>query len=887
LKKQTGAQFYRCALQVNPHHYAHTFRGQDSDSDASEYVSAMVQKAEELDISVLAITDHNSVRDIKKFKAAANEREITVFPGFELSSSEGVHILCIYPQNTEEGQLERYLGEFGITCTEPSSDLSDKSLGEILTKVREKDGVTIAAHVTNDKGLFQVLEGKSRINAWKNDDLLAIQIPGPLQDLSSKYRRIILNEDPNYTRDHIAGENQAVAVINAKDVSDPEELADSSATCWIKMSQISIEGLRQAFLDPDSRIRLNGDLESEGHAEFLSLSWESGFLDGTTIRFNPNLNVLVGGRGAGKSTIVESLRHVLSIEPIGEESRKIHTGIVLQVLRPGTKISLRVRTYRPSEREYLIERIIPNPSVVRDGDGQILNLLPKDIFPNVEIYGQHELSELTRSPEKLTLLLHRFMEHEKSLSNRKISVKRRLEQNRKAIIEVNSEFSYVNEQLGTLPSLEETLTRYEDAGLEDLLKNRSLLIKEEGILDSIPDRVKDFREWLEISRQNLPIDCTFLSSKVLDSLPGGYILKDAVPSLERLSSDLIHITNLLDEAFGRFGQDISNLQNRWGERKDEVEIEYQNILRELNKSATDGADFIRLRSEIERLRPLKERQGLLRKQSEELEEIRRGLLVEWEEVKAQEFRLLDGAATKVNCELKDHVSVKVKYEGDREPFYQTLRTELGGRLSEAIDRLKALDRLSLSQFVSDCRDGAKIVQESYSFTSSQAERFTEASPEVLMMIEELELPSTTTISLNTAPMGDLPFWQDLKSLSTGQKATAVLLLLLLESDAPLVIDQPEDDLDNRFITDGIVPRMRKGKPNRQFVFSTHNANIPVLGDAELILGLTASGGADGGKATIDPEHMGAIDVCRVRELVEEVLEGGKEAFETRRRKYGF
>ncbi len=115
----------------------------------------------------------------------------------------------------------------------------------------------------------------------------------------------------------------------------------------------------------------------------------------------------------------------------------------------------------------------------------------------------------------------------------------------------------------------------------------------------------------------------------------------------------------------------------------------------------------------------------------------------------------------------------------------------------------------------------------------------------------------------------------------------MLLLLLLESQAPWVVDQPEDDLDNRFITDGVVPKIRDEKRRRQFLFATHNANIPVLGDAELIIGLTASGEADQGKARLPREYMGSIDTHSVRELVEEVLEGGKDAFEMRRLKYGF
>ncbi|MCP4589724.1 MAG: phosphoesterase, partial [bacterium] len=112
-------------------------------------------------------------------------------------------------------------------------------------------------------------------------------------------------------------------------------------------------------------------------------------------------------------------------------------------------------------------------------------------------------------------------------------------------------------------------------------------------------------------------------------------------------------------------------------------------------------------------------------------------------------------------------------------------------------------------------------------------------------------------------------------------------LLLLESEAPLIIDQPEDDLDNRFITEGVVPRMREQKRRRQFVFATHNANIPVLGDAELIAGLEASGEAAQGSALIRPLQMGSMDSRAVRELVEEILEGGRTAFETRRLKYGF
>src|SRR5438105_5474676 len=110
----------------------------------------------------------------------------------------------------------------------------------------------------------------------------------------------------------------------------------------IKMSTISTEALRQAFLDSESRIRLNSDPQPELHAEFLAITWEGGFLDRTSVHFNGNLNVLVGGRGTGKSTMIESMRYALGLDPLGEEARKAHEGVVWYVLRSGTKISLLV-----------------------------------------------------------------------------------------------------------------------------------------------------------------------------------------------------------------------------------------------------------------------------------------------------------------------------------------------------------------------------------------------------------------------------------------------------------------------------------------------------------------------------------------------------------------
>ena len=886
----SGARFYKCALQVNPHHYGGTFRGQPSDGDAISHAQAIVNKAVDLGIEVLAITDHNNVSDVAVFRSAARTRGVRIFPGFELSSREGVHILCLYPPDTDEVQLGRYLGEFGIRDTSPSSDLAKQTFTEVLEVVPSQGGIAIAAHVTNDGGLFKVLSRQARIRAWQDDNLLAIQIPGLVQDLPEDVRPIVENRNTDYRRLHAPDDGHAIAVVNAKDIVKPEQLNGRTATCWIKMQEVTIDGLRQAFLDPGSRIRLNpreGRFEPDDHMEIVTVAWEGGFLDGVTVHLNPNLNVLIGGRGTGKSTVIESIRSALGLDPIGDEARKAHDGIVRQVLRNGTKISLRVRVQRPGVREYRIERTIPNPPLVREVTGEVLHRAPADILPRVEAYGQHEISELARSPDKLTRLLDRFVERDDSLARRKMSVTRDLDRNRRALGEARAEIKSIQERLAALPRLNETLERFQEVGLEERLKEQSLLLREERVIGSVPQRLAPLREALDILRSELPIDLVFLSEKALEELPGRDILSEASRTLTDLGEEVGHIADRMEQALVRADQGIEQVRTRWDVRRRQVKAEYERILRELQKSRVDGEEFIRVRRQIEELRPLQERLVVLRRLAKEHADQRRTLLAEWEDIKASEFRTLDEAARKVSNKLHNRVQVEVTGAGNREPLFQMLRNEIGGRMSEAIESLSNSPDLSLPQFVKACRSGADALRKTYDLTPGQAERLANGEDQVFMQIEELELIPTTSIRLNTAPAGDPPAWQSLEDLSTGQKATAVLLLLLLESGAPLIVDQPEDDLDNRFITEGVVPRMREEKQRRQFIFSSHNANIPVLGDAELILGLSAAGDADRGRARVSPEHSGSIDSRTVRELVEEILEGGREAFETRRRKYGF
>lgn len=880
LKQPNGARFYKCALQVNPFAYHGRHGKQTAFQSEADYNSAIIEACRVNNVEAIAVTDHFRISDSLGLIRAARAAGIFVFGGFEASSNDGIHFLCLYDPE-KDSTLERLIGQHGVRDHNALSPNGDKNCLELMKCVREQGGITVAAHVAADNGLLCTLEGQPRMNAWKSQDLYACALPGPISDAPQNIRSILENKDTAHKRE------RRLAVINASDVNGPEDITNPRSSCFIKMSALSVEGLRQAFLDPDSRIRLHTDVSPEPHAEFIAMAWEGGFLDGTRLHFNGNLNVLVGGRGTGKSTVIESLRYALAIDPIGEEATKAHQGVLKYVLKSGTKVSLLVRSHHPAKHDYTIERIVPNPPVVKDEQGNVLNLSPRDVVPGVEVFGQHEISELTKSREKLTLLLERFVERDPSAGPQKAKVRLELQRSRSRIADVQRELKQIDERLALLPGLEETQKRFQDAGLEERLKEKSLLVREERILITIKERLAPISTVRQELASMLPIDTAFLSAKALEGLPNSAMLVEGQAILDGVTAQIQKITGQIEQTIATADAELSALRSRWDERRQVADTTYQSLLRELQQSKIDGEEFIRLRRQIEDLRPLRERKDALISDLSANQTRRRSLLDEWFNLLSSEYRALEKAAKRVSKKLGGRVRAKVTMGGNREPLEKLLREGVGGNLAALLERLKSRESLSLLDLAQRCREGKEALISNYGLPPAAAERLAQAPSHIFMLLEELELPATTQIELNTSSDGEQETWQTIEALSTGQKATAVLLLLLLESEAPLVVDQPEDDLDNRFITDGVVPTMKNEKRKRQFVFSTHNANIPVLGDAELIIGLSTSIQNDAVQGRSSDQYMGSIDMQPVREMVEEILEGGKTAFEMRRQKYGF
>ena len=243
----------------------------------------------------------------------------------------------------------------------------------------------------------------------------------------------------------------------------------------------------------------------------------------------------------------------------------------------------------------------------------------------------------------------------------------------------------------------------------------------------------------------------------------------------------------------------------------------------------------------------------------------------------ERFQLRKGVADRLTNALHPTIRVTMTQAGDRQAYGNLLATGLkGSGLKYASIVEKIVPNISPGELavIIQLRDSERLSE----VTRMDAVR----SARVVDTLHDGDfLASLETVELNDLPCIELLDGQDYKdarALSTGQRCTTILPILLMESERPLLIDQPEDNLDNAFIFETIVKSVKAAKAKRQLIFVTHNPNIPVLGEAERVFVLSS----DGRHGTIT--HSGTVD--QVKERIETLLEGGREAFLRRKERYG-
>ncbi len=879
----TVARFWRCALQVNPSGYQSKYRGTEHGLDEATYNQQVLDHCLAQGIKVVGIADHGSVDAVDSLRRFLEPHDIVVFPGFEIASSEKIHMVCLFPEGTTKDQLNRYLGRLDLTDVQDTVWPSGKTCLDLAQTIFDLGGFWYAAHMTGGNGLLRLnQDGGGLVHIWKTEALVkAGQIPGPLEDLPSNYKDIVRNKNPAYQREH------RIALLNAKDVAKPEDLADPCASCWIKMTRPSFESFLTAFKDPESRIRLGG-LADAHYSRLENLRFHGGYLDGIDIQLSAHLNAVIGGRGTGKSTLIECLRYVLDVPPRAASARRQHDEIIKANLGAGGRIELEVVSRALHGRRYLVSRRYGEPPIVKDERGQVSTLNPRDLLPRIEIYGQNEILELARDPASQTAILNRFLPGGTLLTSQLTTIAKRLAENREKLLAATRQKDELQTQVGRLPKLTEQVQQFKSLGLESKLALVPLLERERQLSRRVNEELCRVGEGLSALEDSLP-DTTFLSEKALDGLPHASILAAMRTVLDTLGKDLTtHLTTLRKllvvastTAEGQQGQ----LKTELDAESESLEKVFSSLPAFAGKPGRDvGRAYQELLREIESIRPSEARVGTVDKLLAELAAQRRNLLDEFYRLRDQRSDELRTAVKKLNRKLDGKLRLNLKIGGQRKALKEFLLQVpgLGEKKLAWIEQAgDALTVPALVQAIRGGEDAIKTLTWDWGMQNSVVETLARLDRSLVLELEEIDLQDRILIELNIAHQGDV--FKPLAQLSTGQQCTAILHLLLLENDDPLIMDQPEDNLDNAFIAERIVTQLRSAKTERQFLFATHNANIPVFGDAEWIGIFSASDS----HAEMPAQAQGSIDMPEIRKRVADILEGGREAFSQRKEKYGF
>ncbi|GAA1165877.1 TrlF family AAA-like ATPase [Nocardioides aquiterrae] len=866
-----GAAWVRAALQVNPFDYKGASGPRQHFEDEAAYNEALLEQCAAEDVRLLAITDHWAVDTAEALAAAATERGIVVLPGFEANTSEGIHLLVIFDAGTPFADINAAIGQCGRGITPGcQSGTTGDSFSDILTNMTRRGALVIPAHAnTSPRGMLSVFSGQPLATLVKHDDLHAVAV-SPGHDPAPDQEGVFAGRPP-FEREH------ELAMVYCDDISHPDRLAESGGTTWFKMSSVGLAGLRLAVRTPETRIRRENPA-SRPRLLLRSLSWTGGYLDGQVVNFSDDLTALIGGRGTGKSTAIESLRYVLDLKPLGVAARRDHETVIAQVLERGTIVNLTVDAVSPVPSRYTIRRTVPDPPVVLDASGSPTDLRPQDVTGSVEIFGQHELAEVAEQPANVARLITRFSEDTPPQTLDELRA--RLSDNRHRLETVELEQAELEEELAEMGRLQATVAQFDQADWTDRLAAQQRLSQDEATLREARVRVDSASASVGELVEGDLVGTLRGAYEGLQDSPERELLQEAETVSRQLADTIESALNGLLEAVATADRQLEDIQLRLASASEPKRAEHAEVVRELKAEGHDPDRLIATQERLTHLAARSSQREVLASRRGTLLEERMSLLDELEEAETEARRHLGRAVTAANNATVGVVRAKPVESTDHAQLDLIVERNVANSRKALLELIARAD-FSPRQFVQDAR--SRNLSAAYGFSAAQVGAIESAGERFLRELEEVVVERAVEVSLNVADEGQPGAYKTLEALSKGQRATALLLLLLRVSKSPLIIDQPEDDLDNRFIYAGIVRHLRQLKGERQIIVSTHNANVPVLGDAELIVTLEA----DGQRAQVSDERTGSLDEQAVMRAAEDLLEGGHKAFDTRRHLYGF
>ncbi len=930
-----GTRFYNCDFQVHtPRDINWSGPKPVTDADRNAYAARFVLACRQKGINAVAITDHHDLVFFPYIKAAAQNEvddncepvkesdKLVVFPGIELTlSNPPCQALLILDANFPEDQLVRVLHKLSIEpspITEHSTIPTVAIPSDVVNGLRDLYAKLDSIGVLKGKYIILPHTSRGHKGILRRDfyeyyikmPCVSGYIDGSISD-DLGLKNIISGKDRNYGF-------RSITVFQTSDNRKDTFENLGTATTWVKWATPTAEALRQASLAKESRISLSEPSLPQIFISKLSVT-NSKFLGRVELELNQQYNAFIGGRGTGKSTLLEYIRWGLCDQIMGVGKFESESEILKrrQVLIEKTLVpfsgDVRI-TASINGIEHIVKRNsatkeihlkIGNSDFEKVTEDEIRRLIP------IQAYSQKQLSSVGVRTDELKRFIQQPISNElsniafnlreisKNLKNAYGNLVRKKEIQAE-IEELRLQHKSVSEQVQSLRKSLKGLTEEDKKIIEnkELFENEQTHIQESNNeidlfkhkFQALKESLSDYPSEIDVNAKNLNKD--ILSeiqaekSKIFDEL------KDRLSGIIQLFSK---------EGLSPYSVLVAN----WNEIKKTYDSSYaqikekafanESIIKEINQLE------IRLReltdSINERLARVKElgnpesifceekakwytlHQGkidLLNIQAENFTTLSKGI-IKAEVTKSinidtiQEIIVSSFAGTRISREKIDSICKKIcESESPLESW------------KSALDELKTLAEYKISEDKPIELPETLLLTET-GLNSTNIQRIVEMfSPDswLAMFTQEIEFEPQFFYSTGNSMQDVIPF----SEASAGQQATALLSVLLSQEGNPLLIDQPEDDIDNRAIND-IIENIWLAKNKRQLIFTSHNANLVVNGDAELVVCCDCKESSQQTQGEI--KYEGAIDNPEIKKEITLIMEGGEKAFKLRKEKYGF
>ena len=607
-----------------------------------------------------------------------------------------------------------------------------------------------------------------------------------------------------------------------------------------------------------------------------------GFLGGLDTPLSEHLNCVIGARGTGKTSLIEFIRYALDLMPSSEPERRRIMGIVEGNLAGG-RIELSLTTCNGTD--CTVSRTQGEPPMLLDGEGRPTGKAYLASLFGIDIFSQNEVERIADDIGSQLRLIDSFDQANLRDMDRAIADKEaELRENARKMVPLKREIAELEDAVSGLGAKEEQLKGFTNISGQDSKKmvkansERAMREREAAVIPGMQEVfTKTVRGMKQLCR-DMENSLAFYRLEEFDTSPNTALFDElgshSAACRDEISGKIAAIVQYMREAWPEF----ENIQGRLTEAHQAQELEYNNLLEQSNADRAAIVERRRLERERDELRKknalLEEKRSLLRQCQEERDDLVDGL----SEKREQRFTARKNIVDRINAAVGPSVRVTLEPSSNSSLYRDALVNALRGsqmQYSAVVDKItEHVTPAELAGMLGRGNAGRDELIRATGINPRQADIVMNVfkAEEARLEIEMVDLPDLTTIELL-----DGSAYKATKDLSTGQKCNAILPILLLDSDRPLIIDQPEDNLDNAFIHSTVVRSVAAVKRRRQLLFVTRNPNIPVLGEAEQMLVLE-SNGTEGRL-----RNSGSIEHCK--DDIVNLLEGGKEAFEKRKECY--